>query len=381
MAILAPLGTFLTQFDTAIMVAQTAAVGGLVTTVKAPIATMAVIYFMLMGWRVMCGDLERLNAFTFDMAKIGLIFWCATDLPTFNKYVVGVFELGFPTAITNAVTSGGVSTVDSGTVAGVGGAIDKVWYHLWGMAASCWDRASMLDVSSRLIAAAAAIIGGLGLVLIAGVYLVARFLLAIVVVLGPVCIACAMFAPTRPIFERWIGKGVSLIVLQIAAVIVMQVVLGGTITFMGNVDTTQDLPTQLQSMIAMCVWLLLGAFAVYSLPAIAYSIGTGVAISFAPIAAAGLAAATGAFGLLPNLRPAGGGDESSPTGDVNLSLARAELAGDSGSYSGDGTSGGGFAAAPPPPLLSPVSRKAIGGSSSGPLLLPPPSPLLTYDGA
>lgn len=355
MSILAPLGAFLTQFDTAIMVAQTAAVSGLVVAVKKPIALMAMIYMAIMGWRVMSGDLERLNTFTFTMVKIGLIFWCASDLATFNKYVVGIFELGFPTAITNAITSGGITTTDSGSVAGVGGAIDKIWYHMWSMAASVWASATMLDVSSRLIAAAAAVIGGAGLVLIAGVYLIARFLLAIVVVLGPVCIACAMFTPTRPIFERWIGKMVSLIVLQVSAVIVMQVVLSGTIVFMGNIAAIQDIPTQLQNMISMVVWLLLGAFAIYSLPTIAYSIGTGLSVSFAPIVATAFAAASGALGMLPSK----GSSENSALPDLNLSLSRAELANGGG---GSGSGGGSFSSPPPPPLS------------------PPSIPLLTYNG-
>lgn len=361
----APIGQFLTQFDTAINTAQTTAVSGLVAIMQPPLISMAVIYFCLMGWRVASGDLERVNSFTFDMVKIGFILYLATNLTAFNKWVVGVFELGFPNQLSMAVMGGDTGTV--GTVSGVGSAIDKIWAQMWVRAGTVWAQAGMLDVSSRIVAAASVLVGGLGLVLISGVYLVARFLFAIVVVLGPVAIGCAMFASTRPIFERWIGKGVSMIILQVAAIITLQIVMTGTQTFMETTGTAGDVPTQLQNLISMVIWIGLSAFAVYSLPALAYSIGTGVAISFAPIAAAALAAASAGLGsgssstsAAPVLTPPGGGDGGGAP-DVNLSLARAELASPGAAPSG--FSGGGSAAASEPPLL-----------------LPAPIPLLTYEG-
>jgi type IV secretion system protein VirB6 len=362
-AFMAPIGAFLTQFDTAINTAQTAAVSGLVTAVKAPIAAMGAIYFAIVGWRVAAGDMERLNAFTFDMVKIGLIFFVAANLTTFNTWVVGVFEHGFPEAISTAVM-GGTGTGQVGTVSGVGAAIDHLWANMWVRAGTVWKEAPLTDFSSPVIAGISVLVGGIGLVLIAGVYLIARFLFAIVIVLGPVAIACAMFSPTRPIFERWIGKGVSMIILQVAAVITLQIVLTGTNTFLSMPDTAGDLPTQIQNLISMVVWVAMSAFAVYSLPTLAYSIGTGVAISFAPIVAAATAAVSAAVGI-----PSMGAAQSSPIGgsgaggaglgsapDVNLSLNRAEIAGPSATSTG------------------------YSEASAPPLLLPPPTPLLTYDG-
>ena len=153
--------------------------------------------------------------------------------------------------------------------------------------------------------------------------------------------------------ERWIGKGVSLIILQVAAVITLQIVIAGDQTFMAALNPssgTPDLPTQLQNLTSMAIWLLLGAFAIYSLPAIAYSIGTGVATSVLPIALAALAGA----GMAAELLPSGGGGGGSGTdtpfdGELNLSLARAEL------------SGGGMAGltSPPPPALPFASSPAF----------------------
>ena len=355
MAFLAPIGTFLTTFDVAITAAQTAAVAGLVDVMQGPLAYMAVIYFVIMGWRVASGDLARLNGFTFDIVKIGLIFYLSTNLSSFNYWVIGVFEHGFPDAISQAVAGGG--DAQSGTDAGVATSIDKIWSQLWGQAATIWQRAGMLDVSSRLVAASMAVFGGIGLLLDAGVYLIARLLFAIVVVLGPVAIACAMFNSTRPIFERWIGKGVALIVLQVAAIITMEIVFVGSQSFITVPgDATADLPTQIQNMVSTVIWILMGAFAIYSLPALAYSIGTGVAVSMAPIAMAAIAAASAGTSSGQVAAARLGSGPSEPSGgfpDFNLSLDRAGIAASSGGDTG-GSSGlleASLPRLPPPPFL------------------------------
>jgi type IV secretion system protein VirB6 len=342
MSLANPIGSFLTTFDTAINTAQTAALSGLVSAMPAPLASMAVIYFAFMGWRVARGDLQLVHDFTVHMAKLGFIFYLACNLTVFNKWVVGLFQLGIANAMTTAISSSGSSTAT--TVNSVAGALDNLWDTMWSVALTAWSQAGTFDVSTRIVAFLSVLGGGIGLLLCAVVYLISRFLLAIVVIFGPVAIACAMFSSTRPIFERWIGKGVSLIILQVAAIITMQVVLSGDQTFMAALTPssgTPDLPTQLQNLMSMAIWLLLGAFALYSLPAIAYSIGTGVTVSMLPVA---LAAAAGVGATAGLLSSSGGGADapSEGTPELNLSLARAELA-------GGGAGGGGMAALPPPP--------------------------------
>lgn len=336
-----PIGSFLTTFDTAINTAQTAAISGLVSAMPAPLASMAVIYFAFMGWRVARGDLQLVHDFTVHMAKLGFIFYLACNLTVFNQWVVGLFQLGIADAMTTAIVSSGSSTAT--TVNSVASSLDSLWATMWSVALTAWSQAGTFDVSTRVVAFFSVLGGGIGLMLCAGVYLISRFLLAIVVVLGPVAIACAMFSSTRPIFERWIGKGVSLIILQVAAIITMQIVISGDQTFMAALNPssgTPDLPTQLQNLMSMAIWLLLGAFAIYSLPAIAYSIGTGVAASLLPVALAAVAGARMAAELLPSGGGGSGGGTDAPFDggpELNLSLARAEL------------SGGGMAALPPPP--------------------------------
>lgn len=370
---LAPIGSFLINFDAQMTTAQLTAVSGLVSVMGQPLMACAVIYLALEGLRIGAGDFNRINSLIFTFIKFLFIFYVATDLTVFNQWVVGVWEHGFPDAITNAVTS---STGQMSSVNGVAGGIDKLWYDLWYRAAKILKNAGYTDVASRVIAILTAIIGSLGLILIAGVYLIARFLFAIVVVLGPVCIGCAMFPTTRPIFERWIGKGVSMIVLQVAAVITMQIVIIGA---QGWAHDNSPLDANgvtgiVQNEVSFVVWICLGAFAIYSLPTLAYSIGTGIAVSFTPIVAAALAAA----GIMSKLGGSGGtaegpalpgnpapGSDSGPGGDSTIDLGQARLE----SAASTAMLGGGDGAAgylpPPPPSLPPP-----------PTYLPPPPKLL-----
>jgi type IV secretory pathway VirB6-like protein len=208
-----------------------------------PLASMAVIYFVFMGWRVARGDLQLVHYFTVHMAKLGFIFYLACNLTVFNKWIVSLFQLGIANAMTTAIAPSGSSTATTvNSVAGV--------------ALTAWSQAGTFDVSTRVVAFLSVLDGGIGLVLCAVVYLISRFLLAIVVILGPVAIACAMFSSTRPIFERWIGKGISLIILQVAAIITMQVVFSGDQTFMAALNPssgTPDLPTKLWNLMSMSI--------------------------------------------------------------------------------------------------------------------------------
>ena len=115
--------------------------------------------------------------------------------------------------------------------------------------------------------------------------------LAVIVCLAPAIIGCAMFDATRPIFERATGKIIALILLQTTGLIVLQIVLMGDQWFIAQLTTASinataggsALSDEMQVLVALVVWFIAGAFAMYNLPAVAYSIGSGVAISGPPL--------------------------------------------------------------------------------------------------
>src|SRR6201996_8661082 len=149
MSLANPIGSFLTTFDTAINTAQTTAVSGLVAALPAPLASMGVIYFAFMGWRVARGDLQQVHDFTVHMAKLGFIFYLACNLTAFNQWVVGLFQLGIANALTTAIASSGSTTTT--TVNSVASALDNVWATMWSVALTAWSQAGTFDVSTRVV--------------------------------------------------------------------------------------------------------------------------------------------------------------------------------------------------------------------------------------
>ena len=179
-------------------------------------------------------------------------------------------------------------------------------------------------------------------------------MLAVVVCLAPVLIACALFEVTRPIFERSIGKVVALIVLQAAGFIVLQMILLGDQWFMVEATNASLIALgnpsgghteELEILAALVVWFLAGAFAMWSVPRIAYSIGSGVALSSPSLLT---------MALLARSAGGGGGDDRAPSapasGSAPLSLSLARPA----------VSGGDAPAAlppPPPPSIAQSTRR------------------------
>jgi hypothetical protein len=170
----------------------------------------------------------------------------------------------------------------------------------------------------------------------------------------------------KPMLPRWFGKVMSLVFMQVVLVLVLVSVLTlddelmqqilhasptpGSTGLIGAVGTVAPgAPEALQGLISMVMVFLMGAFAILVSPAIAYSIGGGIAISTLPILGAAYAAVAGtasAAGAALDAIPA---YPEMDGGGLSMGLADAELAG-----------GGGSALPPPsPPSLA----------SSGPRML------------
>ena len=358
-ALVQPIGSFLVFFDSKIMGGLDAALSGLTQYVGRPIATCAALWFLWQGIRLANGDNAPLQNFVPSIIKIAAIVGLSTNLANFDHWVRDLFYSGIPTALGNAVSG----AADPTGVQGVGASFDQIWDLMWVNVGQVFAKAGTFDVGSKV----AAMLCGLGvaidLVVMAAVYIMARFLLAIVIAFGPVMIGTLLFETTKPIFERWIGKMVALIALQVAVVITLTMLFSQNLNFMNQIAHSQgssSVMSDIENLTAMVVWFAMGAFAMYALPAIAYSIGSGVAVNTLGqmIGAAatakyllggiggGNSAAAGSGGK-PSPTP---GTESSSAASYGLSIGRPEVA----------TSGifGELPAPPPPPLNEATPRSA-----------------------
>jgi hypothetical protein len=188
-------------------------------------------------------------------------------------------------------------------------------------------------------------------------YVCWRLLLGIVLVFGMICIPCSLNEATASIFHRWFGKLVALICLQFAGVIVLVIIfaidktltsqiapLGSPAAASGGGWNSPDgapSPTIVSdtfNLIGMVCWIAFGAFAVLSLPAIAYSIGSGHAASLTQFAK-GLMLSIGAVGagIASMLSGSNGAISLGVADPLSLEISRDEI------------EGSGYDSLPPPP--------------------------------
>jgi type IV secretion system protein VirB6 len=358
-ALVQPIGSFLLFFDNRIMSGMDAALSGLAQYVGRPIGTCAAIWFLWQGIRVANGDNAPLQNLVPTIIKIAAIVALSTNLANFDYWVRNLFYSGIPNALGKAVS--GAS--DPTGVQGVGASFDQIWNLMWVDVGQVFAKAGTFDVGSKI----AAMLCGLGvaidLVVMAAVFIMARFLLAIVIAFGPVMIGTLLFETTKPIFERWIGKMVALVALQVAVVITLTMLLSQNVFFMQRITQSQgnsSAISDIENLAAMVVWFAMGAFAMYALPAIAYSIGSGVVVNTLGQMIGAAATAKyllGGIGGGNSTAASSGGSPnyslgnqrgSAPNGDI--SMARPEVA----------TSGifGELPAPPPPPLNEATPRSA-----------------------
>jgi len=348
---ISPIGTFLTRMDMALTGSMDGIIASMTSAMAAPIALAAVIYYAVQGLKLANGDGTPLHGFVPQLIRVGTVIWLSSNLSAFNLWVRDIFFTGLPNTLGAVITNSTGGTANS--VTGTAAIFDTIWNQMWVIVGTVWMQAgwSAMGAVAAFAGILTVITGGLGLIILALIYLGARMVLAIIVCLGPVIIGCAMFDATRPVFERAVGKVVALILLQTAGFIVLQMVLMGNQWFIAQAVTagihaaagTAALADELEILCALVVWFVAGAFAMYSLPKVAYSIGSGVSLSGPSMLAMAFLA-----------RSFGGGDGASPAAGGNGASLALSLA-----PPGTSSPAGGIALPPPavpPPITSSTRR-------------------------
>lgn len=327
---ISPIGPFLMTFDATLLGTITLGAAAIRAYVEKPLAFAIIFHYLGEGVRMANGDERPLQEFWPNFIRIIVVFWLITNTAPFTTYILTFFYSTIPDTMSAALAAGANinGTPPSVVISGVGGtaaAIDRIWDLMWVVVGTVWEHAGITDFAVILAAAATAATCGLAQLATVMVYIISRFLLAVVLEFAGLFVACGAVPWLRPILERAIGKTIALICLQVAAIAVLQLLLVGDLTFLGQIVNAtasstasaglfQDLQnffaihpqplsaadaaataTELQALLSMVVWFCGGAFAMYALPALAYSIGTGVAVSTLP-AVLGVLAASRALG-------------------------------------------------------------------------------------
>ena len=283
----APIGTFLTRFDGAMTSGMDSIVSGMVSYVATPLGLCATLYYTIQGIKLANGDASVLRGFVPQLVRVGLVLYLATNLSAFQYWMEQVFFLGIPNALAGAIPSSAGPNMS--TVAASAALFDGVWNQIWIIIGTAWMQIglSVTGLISGISGIIAGFVGGLGLGFLALVYITARFTLGVLVCVFPAIIGCAIFDATRPIFERAVGKMIALVILQTIGLVTLQIIMLGNQWFMvqatnailSSVSNTAVFAEAIQVMLAIAIWFLAGAYVMYNSIQIAYSIGTGIALS------------------------------------------------------------------------------------------------------
>ncbi len=240
--------------------------------VEGPLRAALVLYVLLYGFAILRGSItEPVMDFAVRSLKLAFVFMLATT-PAYSTYVTQPLFHALPEALARAV--GGTEVSD------VGAAFDQFFSRAAYLAEKISQDASAIDLGPWILAAAVYLVGALAAALGFGVVMIAKVALALLVALGPIFIACALFDATRRFFFGWLAQAVNYLVLFALILVIFQLVLSLVSQQWGQIDGQDPMAGGLL-FVALC---LLGAIFFLQTPAIAAGIAGGASAGLADFA-------------------------------------------------------------------------------------------------
>jgi type IV secretion system protein VirB6 len=258
--------------------------------VSGPLRAALVLYVLLYGFAILRGAIaEPVMDFAVRSLKLALIVMLATTA-AYSTYVTTPLFHTLPDSLTQAIS--GSSTPDVGT------AFDQFFSRANYLGAKIGKTATPVDLLPLLIAGAVFVVGALAAALGFGVVLLAKVALALIIALGPIFVACALFDASRRFFFGWLSQAVNYVVLFALVITILQLILAMVAARWSDIDS-QDPTTG--GLIFVAVSLLAAIFFL-QVPAIAAGIAGGASAGLSDF---GAAAAHGLRGLTPSFGSGG----------------------------------------------------------------------------
>ncbi len=246
-----------------------AGVSRVIAEVAAPFRAALILYVLLYGIAILRGAIaEPVMDFAVRSLKLALIAMLATT-SAYGDWVTQPLFQGLPDALARAVGGGGA--------ADTGESFDQFLNRSAYLGEKIARDASMLDPVPWIVSVAVMVTGALCAALGFGVVTLAKVALALLVALGPIFIACALFEATRRYFFGWLGQAINYLVLFALLLSVFQLVLALVAERWAEIDGQDPMAAGLL-FIALC---LLGAIFFLQTPAIAAGIAGGASIGLA----------------------------------------------------------------------------------------------------
>jgi type IV secretion system protein VirB6 len=247
-------------------------VSSVIAEVSGPLRMALVLYVLLYGFAILRGSVsEPVMDFAVRSLKLAFVYMLATTV-AYSTYVTDPLFHVLPDTLARAISGSGVPDV--------GAAFDQFFSRAAYLAEKISKEASPVDFAPWILAAVVYVVGALAAALGFGVVLIAKVALALLVALGPIFIACALFDSSRRFFFGWLSQAMNYIVLFALIITLFQLILSLVSQQWGQIDGQDPMAGGLL-FIALC---LLGAIFFLQTPAIAAGIAGGASAGLADFA-------------------------------------------------------------------------------------------------
>ena len=288
--------SFLKEFEQPITTFVSTSVSNLASYVDGPLRVAVMLYVVLYGFAVMRGAIsEPIMEFAWRSMRIVVVVLLATNSTTFQQYVTGLFFDSLAKGNRQRVRRLGTQYQFRPVP------FDQLLTKGIDVANKIYDQAGLTNMAPALIAAILLVFVAVGSFLQFAILLYAKVGLGVVIALGPIFIALALFEATRPFTEAWlrqVANFVILLVLVVALVGLMLTTVSGFIDRFGaNAGTTGEMVV---AAVAISAVLGLSGHIALQLPIIAGGLAGGGAslasrLVTRPLIANATAAAGGAY--------------------------------------------------------------------------------------
>jgi len=233
--------------------------------ISGPLTAALTLYVVLYGYLVLRGSVqEPIVEFAFRAMKLAIIVMLVRNASEYQTYVTKIFFETLPREISQALNSGSApsaSTFDSLLDKG-----QKCAKDIW--ARATWPADIVNGIGGMMAIGASFTVAAIGYI----VSLYARLALAIVLAIGPIFVALAMFQSTRRFTESWIGQLANFVILQVLVVAIGSLLISCIDTTFTAVESYTDV---MMRPVALCAICLAALYVFYQLPGIASALAAG----------------------------------------------------------------------------------------------------------
>ena len=253
-------------------------VSNVIAQVAGPMRAALVLYVLLYGFAILRGSIsEPITDFAIRSLKLAFIYMLATTV-AYSSWVTTPLFHTLPDTLTQAVSGAGSPDV--------GSAFDNFFARAAYLGEKIAKTATPVNLAPLLLSGAVYVIGALAAAIGFGIVIVAKVSLALLVALGPIFVACALFDASRRFFFGWLSQAVNYVLLMALIITIFQLILSLVADQWGSIDGMDPSAGGLL-FIALCI---LGAIFFLQTPAIAAGIAGGASSGLADFGnAAGMA--------------------------------------------------------------------------------------------